>query len=154
MLPLQHQQNQMYNYDHVIDPNAFILSEPEQNLLAQQQGARFDAAKFMRLMTNDKTDGLIESNKQDNEGANQANADSQQQQQQQQQQQSGEEQPAINVSSRSIRGNTLTIPKAFISTLMGHGRQGAGMSQGSMGSFGFNKKAEPKNNLFMHFGRK
>lgn len=64
-----------------------------------------------------------------------------------------QQQPAISVSTRSMqssRPNNLNSPKAYISSLL-YGRQGSS----SMPNYtGFNKKAEPKENFFMHFGRK
>lgn len=64
-----------------------------------------------------------------------------------------QQQPAISISTRSMqssRSNSLNLPKAYISSLL-YGRQGAS----SMPHYGtFNKKAEPKENFFMHFGRK
>jgi len=65
----------------------------------------------------------------------------------------GDEGQDISVSTRSMqnhRPNTLSLPKAYISSLL-YGRQGSSSIQ----NFGtFNKKAEPKDNFFMHFGRK
>lgn len=64
---------------------------------------------------------------------------------------------SISISTRSMhspgrQATTLSLPKAFVSTLFHGGRQG---SPSSMPSFGaYNKKAEPKENFFMHFGRK
>lgn len=63
------------------------------------------------------------------------------------------QQPSISVSTRSIqtplqRANTL-LPNNYISALL-YSRQSPSLS-----SQGFlNKKAEPKSNVFMHFGRK
>lgn len=59
----------------------------------------------------------------------------------------------ISLSTRSMqsaRSNTLNLPKAYISSLL-YGKQSSSALP-SLGSY--NKKAEPKGNFFMHFGRK
>lgn len=61
----------------------------------------------------------------------------------------------INLNTRSsmqssTRSNMMNLPKGFISNIL-YGRS----NSASIPSFAtFNKKAEPKDNFFMHFGRK
>lgn len=71
-----------------------------------------------------------------------------------QQQQTSDQSSFLDIQTRSMggsaasgqRGPTFNLPKSFISTL--YGRQGTGQP----GIGGYNKKAEPKDNFFMHFG--
>lgn len=132
----------MYNLDQPSPSEFGFISEQQLQQVARAQ----NNPKFMRMLLNgvdsaDSDDASAGRVAQDN-GQTQRSASNQQQHQ------------SINVSTRSIqpgRGSTLNLPKAFIPSLL-FDRHGSSSSMSGFGSF--NKKAEPKDNFFMHFGRK
>lgn len=90
-----------------------------------------------------------------NEGRNSGGHWQQQQQPQRHQQHQIQQQTAIDVGPRNMQSGlgsvAVNLPKAYISSLL-FGRPTSVLVPSL--AVNFNKKAEPKENVFMHFGRK
>lgn len=137
--------------------------DSQPNLRQQQsqfQQQALGEQKFLKLLqgsfkNNEQNSNTGDSTNNDvNEGRSQPSSNSVQQEgNDQASQQSQAPDQAISLSTRSMqsaRSNTLNLPKAYISSLL-YGKQ----SSSALPNIGsYNKKAEPKGNFFMHFGRK
>lgn len=156
--------NFLFGYERFRD------GERSNNALSRQQQEALARSQIsQRLMK------LIASNLDDDGNESGSGSEQQQQQQPQQQQtssnsnnipsgatssQRGSSQPSgdssvINVSSRSVpmaRSTAYSSPKTYISRLMFGQPMEIQQSVLSPVQPSYNKKAEPKSNLFMHFG--
>lgn len=108
----------------------------------EQRSPSANGVKLMRLMSSsEQVESGASGSKSDSELA-EAKQDGQQQSQQ--------EASAFSVSTRSMMQRPGTINKAYISSLL----FGKGSLSSALPGLSYIKKAEPKENLFMHFGRK
>lgn len=149
--PITRSQNTLFGYERLRDGERSnsALSQQQQAALARSQISQ----RLMKLIASNLDEDSNESGA-SGEQTNSNNIPTGSISSQRGSQSSGDS-SAINVSSRSVpmtRSTAYSSPKTYISRLMFGQPMEIQQSVLSPVQPSFNKKAEPKSNLFMHFG--